>query len=51
LISNLQSQTENATYYGLTVGLTCSQSTPLCKLPNSQYSLNVPLQNNPYSQI
>lgn len=48
-ISNLQNSTENATYYALTVGLTCNQTAPLCTLPNSQYSLTVPLQNNPYS--
>jgi hypothetical protein len=50
-ISNLQSSSENSTYYALTVGLTCSQATPLCNLPSSQYSLTIPLQNNPYSQI
>jgi hypothetical protein len=50
-ISNLQSSTENTTYYALTVRLTCNQAAPLCNLPNSQYSLTIPLQNNPYSQI
>lgn len=50
-VSNLQGSTENTTYYALTTGLTCSQAAPLCNLPNSQYSLTLPVQNNPYSQI
>jgi hypothetical protein len=51
LISNLQTQTENSTYYSIVVGISCTQTSPLCSLANAQYSITVPVQNNPYSQI
>lgn len=53
LLSNLQTLSDNSTYYSLTLGVACPQTspTPLCTLANAQYSQAIPLQNNPFSQI
>lgn len=50
-IGNLQSQSENSTYYTLKFTLTCTQSSPLCNSANSQYVFTLNLQNNPYVKI
>lgn len=50
-INNLQSQSENSTYYNLNFSLTCTQSLPFCNLANSQYAFTLNLQNNPYVKI
>lgn len=50
-ITNLQSQSSNSTSYGLTLSVTCLQSSPLCNFANNQYSLTIALQNNPYVAI
>ncbi len=49
--SNLQAQNENLTYYTLNFSLTCTQTSPICNLANSQYSFTLNLQNNPYVKI
>jgi hypothetical protein len=50
-ITNLKSNSENTTHYLLTFGVSCSQSSPLCSLANSQFSITVGLKNNPYVQL
>jgi hypothetical protein len=50
-ISNIQSQNETSTYYSLSLAVSCSQSSPLCNLANSQYTLSINIQNNPYVKI
>ena len=50
-VANLKSNSENTTHYLLTLGISCTQTSPLCSLMNNQFSITTNLKNNPYVQL